>query len=49
MTGVIIGQVQATDIDSGTFGQVQYSIYGPYDVTGRYCYSNNYVHSNPVM
>lgn len=34
-SGTIIGQVQATDNDSGTFGQIIYTIYGPPEVTSR--------------
>lgn len=34
-TGSFIGLVEANDIDSGTFGQVEYSLDGPSDVINR--------------
>lgn len=34
--GSVVGQVQAEDIDSGTFGQIEYSLSGPTVVTDRY-------------
>lgn len=34
--GSVVGQVQAEDIDSGTFGQIEYSLSGPTIVTDRY-------------
>ncbi len=29
--GKVVGQVQATDDDSGTFGQIEYRLYAPSD------------------
>lgn len=33
--GTVVGQVHATDIDSGTFGQIVYYFSGPAEVTDR--------------
>lgn len=41
--GTLVGEVLATDIDSGTFGQIEYTLFGPADVISKYVrngYSN---------
>ena len=35
-TGTVLGEVQAVDIDSGSFGQIEYTLDGPANVTDRY-------------
>lgn len=33
--GTLVGEVQATDEDSGTFGQIEYALYGPADIISK--------------
>ena len=35
-SGTVVGEVRATDSDSGTFGQIEYILYGSSDVIDRY-------------
>lgn len=34
--GTLIGTVEAMDIDSGTFGEIEYTLSGPGNDTDRY-------------